>query len=228
MRASDLEFRLRFWIIALLFYAAALVRGRFAVIGIIGDRLGPVAATALCLLAFAAAALLRTWAAAYLDPEIIQAKTLDASGLVADGPYRHVRNPLYLGTILIGVGFGFFFGPLGAALLVAGLVVLTLRLIAREEAELAAAQSDAYREYVRRVPRLVPSLAPRTPRGRTVPHWGKAFRGELMCWLFLASAVAFFALDPWISLAGRVRTLEFGVLLAIGIHFLIQPRRRPA
>ena len=50
------------------------------------------------LVALAAAAL-RTWASAYLGAGIVQDGAMHAN-VVADGPYRRLRNPLYLGTFL--------------------------------------------------------------------------------------------------------------------------------
>ena len=43
----------------------------------------------------AIAALIRTWASAYLHAGVVYAAEVKTSSLVADGPYRHVRNPLY-------------------------------------------------------------------------------------------------------------------------------------
>lgn len=41
-----------------------------------------------------AAAAFRTWAAAYLGSDVVHDLRLHTESLVADGPYRHVRNPL--------------------------------------------------------------------------------------------------------------------------------------
>jgi len=59
------------------------------------------------------AALVRTWAAAYLRSEVIHDSKLHGEGLVADGPYRYVRNPLYLGSVLFAVGFAMGSQPPG-------------------------------------------------------------------------------------------------------------------
>jgi hypothetical protein len=47
------------------------------------------------------AALSRTWASAYLKSDVVYASALKTAALVADGPYRHTRNPLYLGNVLM-------------------------------------------------------------------------------------------------------------------------------
>ncbi|MGH9345142.1 MAG: methyltransferase family protein, partial [Terriglobia bacterium] len=45
----------------------------------------------------AAAAALRSWGAAYLRREVVFDPNLRSERVVADGPYRYVRNPLYFG-----------------------------------------------------------------------------------------------------------------------------------
>lgn len=58
------------------------------------------------LFAFAAilvivAALVRTWASSYLCAGVVYAAQVKTESLVADGPYRQVRNPLYFANVLM-------------------------------------------------------------------------------------------------------------------------------
>jgi protein-S-isoprenylcysteine O-methyltransferase Ste14 len=46
--------------------------------------------------------LIRAWGAAYLRAEVVQDSSVRTERLIADGPFRYTRNPLYLG-LLIGV-----------------------------------------------------------------------------------------------------------------------------
>src|SRR5262249_49124499 len=57
------------------------------------------------LLVFLAAAL-RTWATAYLRAEVVHDASQHSEALVADGPYRYVRNPLYLANRPLPAGGG--------------------------------------------------------------------------------------------------------------------------
>jgi len=50
------------------------------------------------------AAAIRTWAAAYLQSNVVHDTALHTDRIVADGPYRRVRNPLYIGTFLMAFG----------------------------------------------------------------------------------------------------------------------------
>jgi protein-S-isoprenylcysteine O-methyltransferase Ste14 len=90
----------------------------------------------------AAGAGLRTWAAAYLRPEVMRDHRLHDERLTADGPFRHVRNPLYLGNILMAAGMGLSASRAGAVALVAFMTPFGGRLILREEAALEAAQGE--------------------------------------------------------------------------------------
>ena len=126
MRATEFEFRHRFWFIFLLFWAAfsaywidhrgagvALVR-----LFVSGDGLPAIHG----IFGFAAllagiAALVRTWASAYLQSERVHDANLRTEGVVADGPYRHLRNPLYFGNLLLAVGMGLLASRLGFVIL---------------------------------------------------------------------------------------------------------------
>jgi protein-S-isoprenylcysteine O-methyltransferase Ste14 len=131
-----------------------------------------------------AAAAIRTWAAAYLGSEVVHDLRLHTERLVADGPYRYVRNPLYLGSFLLSIGLGFLASRVGFFILVVGGAARILRLIGREEENLDQQQAERFREFARIVPRLVPSISPRLPAAGVDPCWGRAFRAEASMWGF--------------------------------------------
>ena len=137
------------------------------------------------------AATIRTWAAAYLRSDVVHDTALHTETLVADGPYRYVRNPLYLGTFLMSAGIGFLASRSGFVVLAVGAAVRILRLIGREEVELEKQQGESFRQFCRRVPRLIPSLRPRLPRAGLKPQWGQAFRGEAFMWGFFFTMLGF-------------------------------------
>jgi protein-S-isoprenylcysteine O-methyltransferase len=77
--------------------------------------------------------------------------------VVESGPYRYVRHPSYAGAILAFLGFGICLGNWFSLLAVTLPVAWAfLRRIEIEEAALAGALGDAYRDYARRTKRLVP------------------------------------------------------------------------
>lgn len=208
MQASEFEFRHRFWLFGAVYWVGfgcyafdhrstagwlvSLARGGEADLAPLTLRHALQLAFALGVALVAAAAALRTWASAYLASERVHDSALRSEALVADGPYRHLRNPLYLGTILMAVGIGLAASRTGFAVIVAGTLVGSLRLIGREEAALLAAQGEGYAAYLRAVPRLWPALRPRLPAGGVTPRWGQAWAGETFVW-GLALALAVFA-----------------------------------
>ena len=80
--------------------------------------------------------------------------------LTTTGPYAHVRNPLYLGSILIAAGFAvaLMSWPVAVALAVMFIAVY-VPVIASEERFLRAT-FPGFDDYCRRVPRLIPRLTP--------------------------------------------------------------------
>lgn len=206
-RATDFEFRHRVWFIGGIFwlgfscYSIDHQNSAVALAQLIWrrnfDPNSPAAAHPLRLIfAFAAllcilAAALRTWAAAYLRSEIVHDHALHSEGLVADGPFRWMRNPLYDGGILLAAGMGFLASPPGWFVMTLGLAFFYYRLVLREEAALAASQGESFRAYCAAVPRFFPALRPRVKSSGARPRWGQAFAGEIFMWGFAASVVAF-------------------------------------
>ena len=106
----------------------------------------------LCMILFGQ--LLRASARGY------KAENSDNSGkLVTGGPYAMVRNPMYLGILVIGLGLVLVLGNVWAlALFVAGFLMRYLYLFEKEEKALARIFGSSYLDYTRQVPRLVPNL----------------------------------------------------------------------
>jgi protein-S-isoprenylcysteine O-methyltransferase Ste14 len=204
MQASLFEFHHRWWVIFFIFFTAFLaysldpVNCGVAIVQWFAKHLGTTAtdntyrlifAFSALLLAFAA--LLRTWGTSYLQPEVMRDSEIHTERLLADGPYRYVRNPLYLGNIFMAVGIGLMASRSGFLILSVGMTVFVIRLVLREEAELLRDQGEPYRRYCATVPRLIPSLTPRLPGAGNAPYWGRGFRAELMYWLLVLAVAAF-------------------------------------
>ncbi len=79
--------------------------------------------------------------------------------LATSGPYAYTRNPLYLGSLLIGVGFIIAARSwwVGVAL-VAMFLAIYLPVIKSEEAFLRE-KFPEFEEYARRVPRMFPRVS---------------------------------------------------------------------
>lgn len=154
------------------------------------------------------AALLRSWATAYVGPDVVFDKKLRSATLVVDGPYRHVRNPLYLGTWLLTVSMAAMMSRLGAVVAIAGMWLFLRRLIALEEDRLETEHGEAFRRFRQQVPTLLPSLRARLPSGGRSPDWRRGVTGELFSWGFAATMVVYAAmldlLTFYIMIAGSL------------------------
>lgn len=203
MKASAFEFRFRFWVIAAIFSLGFLpyrVDHKNAA-QVLAQKLSqidgwPVDWNTRAILWIAAvmtiaAASVRTWATSYLRTDVMIDTSFRTERLVADGPYRFVRNPLYLGTALLSMAMTAFASRIGAIVIAVGIPVFLLRLMAREEAELKAAQGESYLRYLSTVPRLIPSLTPRLPGSSAKPRWAQALLGETFMWGFAFTVTGF-------------------------------------
>ncbi len=100
------------------------------------------------------------------------------SELTMTGPYAHVRNPLYLGSMLVAAGFAvaLMSWPF-AAVLVGFFLLIYVPVIASEERFLRGEFLE-FEWYCARVPRLIPRLTPaRAPDAR--PGGAGRFSWEL-------------------------------------------------
>src|SRR3954470_17842530 len=160
------------------------------------------------------AALVRSWGSAYLKSEVVYAAEIKTATLVADGPYRPVRNPLYFGNVLMGVGMGAMASRLGFIVLQVLMLVFCYRLIFREEAELRAVQGERYDAFKKAVPRLCPALAPRIPAAGGKANWAAGFKAEGWVWGF-ALAVALFAVTLKMTVFFIVLAVSLGVFFFV-------------
>jgi len=93
--------------------------------------------------------------------------------LVESGPYRFVRNPMYIGAALALAGAALFYGSVALLCYVAAFLALTHALVVLyEEPVLRRTFGEAYADYCSRVGRWLPGtgrnagVAPRNER----PH----------------------------------------------------------
>ena len=202
MKATQFEFRFRLWF-AVLFYVlgfwspwtrygtAAPVTTAWLALATNLPRLGWLSLNQATLLVtwlaiafvFAGAAL-RIWGTAWLGTSIVHAGPMQAGSVMASGPYRYLRNPLYLGTFFFSTGVSILMPPTGAIFFLIAVAIFYFRLILGEEAWLSAQLGAAYEAYRHLVPRLIPTLHPRIAASGTRPQWGQSLLAESFSWAF--------------------------------------------
>jgi protein-S-isoprenylcysteine O-methyltransferase Ste14 len=79
-------------------------------------------------------------------------------GLVTDGLYRYSRNPIYFGLLTTVAGYAALLPTVLSVILLLCTYVGMRAQIAGEEAYLIATYGEAFRDYARRVGRLVPGI----------------------------------------------------------------------
>ena len=109
----------------------------------------------------AAGEAIRLWAVHHIGA-ISRTRSDRLGPLVASGPFRYVRNPLYIGNILLWAGFAVSARLLWLAPIVVVLLILEYHAIVRwEERLLTERIGQPYADYVAGVPRWLPSFRAR-------------------------------------------------------------------
>jgi len=196
MRASQIEFRFRLAVIAVIvslgFWAPWIeswgVGSRISLLewsALQLSRLGLLSFTSatpfvivVAAVIAALGAFLRVWGTAWLGAFIVDSLEMRAGDVMAGGPFRYVRNPLYLGTGLMIAAMSFAMPVSGALLALVLTSFFQLRLIFGEEAFLSARLGQPYRQYQHTVPRLFPWLRSNLPAAPQRPQWGRALLAE--------------------------------------------------
>lgn len=137
--------------------------------------------------------IVRAWAAGHIRKN---------QRLAVTGPYAMTRNPLYLGSFVLGLGFTIASNrlPLVAvfALLFLGIYLPVMRVESRKMIELFG---DEYKRYARRVPIFLPRLTPYKPDDANTD--GAEFDGSLYLRYREYNALLG-ALGAWAILAAKI------------------------
>lgn len=131
---------------------------------------------------------LRAWAAGHIRKN---------ARLATSGPYAYTRNPLYLGSFLLGLGFTVASAqPLLGILFAALFLGIYLPVMRVEAATLAELFGEDYEAYARAVPLFVPRLLPYDDEQTRDTHFDaslymrhreyQAALGLLIAWCLLA------------------------------------------
>lgn len=160
-------------------------------------------------------AWLRVWGSAYVGSTVVHSSSMHGEALLADGPYRRTRNPLYLGTLLHTFGVALVMPVTGALFAIVLIWLFQVRLAQAEEPFLTARFGRPYRDYAARVPRFLPALTPRVPASGMHPRWLQSCLGEI----YMIGAFVTFAVFGW---SFNSLTLIKGIVISLGLSLVMR------
>jgi protein-S-isoprenylcysteine O-methyltransferase Ste14 len=149
--------------------------------------------------------------------------------LTTSGPYAFVRNPLYLGTFLIAIGFVMVLKSqpawlewIAGGLFLGALSFMYYRTIKGEQGMLLAKFKDAYKDYCKQVPAMVPSLVPYS-KGEKWPfnlqRLIKSKEHKPVFWIFILLVA--FHLKTRLLIEHKVLTDKSWTLVTIAVFLII-------
>ena len=97
----------------------------------------------------------RCWSVGYIG--LYRGENVKAQSLATHGPYALMRNPLYFGNFIIGLGWSILAGLKGIVIFTLCFYLLyVIAIIPHEEAFLRSKFGSSYDDYCRRVKRFWP------------------------------------------------------------------------
>jgi protein-S-isoprenylcysteine O-methyltransferase Ste14 len=106
---------------------------------------------------------IRFWGVSIAGTETRTTGPVGGTHLFIDGPFAYVRNPLYVGNMMMYLGVGIMSNALMPYLVVLGYGFFLFQytmIVSKEEEYLRGAFGDEYERYVQNVPRFMPRLTP--------------------------------------------------------------------
>jgi protein-S-isoprenylcysteine O-methyltransferase Ste14 len=122
--------------------------------------------------------LIRFWGVSWAGSETRTTGSVGGSNLIISGPFAYVRNPLYVGNILMYTGLGVMSFALFPYLQLVGIVFFILQyhlIVGEEESFLQKKFGKQYKKYVANVPRFFPRITPF--KDETIPQPVVSFSG---------------------------------------------------
>jgi protein-S-isoprenylcysteine O-methyltransferase Ste14 len=141
---------------------------------------------------------LRAWAGGSAGGHT-RTRSIEAPRLATAGPYAYVRNPIYLGSIVLGIGMvGLLGDPWMLLLCAAAFTFLYVSIIPAEERFLRGEFGAEYERYCAEVPRLLPRFIPWNGATPAEFNWHAA-RGEAHIALILIAIYVLLRGAAWLT-----------------------------
>jgi len=228
VRATAFEFRYRFGILGIIYFLSfwwtgIASRGHFGGLwiqltawlsrldGLSNDANSVIVRWVVVILAVSAA-LLRTWAAAHIRSTVVHANEFQTRSVVTSGPFAYMRNPLYVGVILLTISLAPINNPVPGVVLITLIALFLIRLSRREEVEMQQQLGEAFANYRAAVPSFLPKRHAYRSGKSNPAAWGQAALGEV--WFCgLAAATVTYAFTFRIDWFDRILLIGFGLYL---------------
>lgn len=107
--------------------------------------------------------LIRLWGVSWAGSETRTTGDVGGTYLIVSGPFSYVRNPLYVGNMMMYIGIGFMSFAIFPYLQIIALAFFLFQyntIVGEEESYLRKAFGKDYETYSNNVPRFLPRMSP--------------------------------------------------------------------
>lgn len=139
---------------------------------------------------------IRLWGVAYAGGAT-RTRNVGAPRLITNGPFGYVRNPLYIGNMIMYVGATIIANVWMPYLIMVVLFYFAIQyyfIVILEENKLIQLFKEEYKEYTQTVPRFLPRLKPINSQNPTKPNYPNAFRSERSTFMSFSTIIILFIL----------------------------------
>lgn len=141
--------------------------------------------------------MIRLWGVSWAGSETRTTGNVGGTFLIVSGPFAYVRNPLYVGNILIYTGLGIMSFAIFPYLQIAGVIFFYLQyhfIVKEEEQYLEKTFDKEYGEYIKHVPRFFPRLTAYKAASAKQPQFNikagiKSERRSFQAFAFVAATI---------------------------------------
>lgn len=126
---------------------------------------------------------IRIWANSWAGSETRTTSGVGGTFLIVSGPYAYVRNPLYIGNVIIYFGLGIISNAIFPYLQIVALMYFLFQyyyIVKEEEKFLSQKFGDHYKDYCEKVNRFLPKLMKyqNSSTGQPEFSWKKGLKSE--------------------------------------------------
>jgi len=139
---------------------------------------------------------IRIWGVAYAGGAT-RTRHVGAPELITSGPFARVRNPLYIGNLIMYTGAALIANVWMPYLVLVVWLYFGLQyyfIVKLEEEKLTQLFGEEYREYKNQVPRFLPSLTTKTHQPHQKPNYSEALRSEKSTFMSFVGILVLFYL----------------------------------